>query len=163
MKIINNFDNKKVFSRILQTLSEISLELPIIFPVHPRTKKMAKQYGLDRSLSEGDPVQGLWITEPLGYLQFLNLNMNARCVITDSGGLQEETTVLGIPCVTLRENTERPVTCQAGTNQLIGNEPEKNLSTVKNILKIRTWKGRFLKSGMERQLKELSNSYCLRI
>ena len=137
----SNVDDKVVFASILEALVEISKKLPVIFPIHPRTKKMAERYGLDHYFSHGTPVKGLWITEPLGYLEFLHLNMNAQCVVTDSGGLQEETTVLGVPCVTLRENTERPITCQIGTNQLIGNDSAKIISTVQEILNNESRKG----------------------
>ena len=79
-------------------------------------------------------AQGIWITEPLGYLEFLHLNMHAKMVLTDSGGLQEETTVLGVPCITLRHNTERPITCEMGTNVLVGNTKEKILAAAKSIM-----------------------------
>jgi UDP-N-acetylglucosamine 2-epimerase (non-hydrolysing) len=80
-----------------------------------------KQFGFGDYFSDTEKPSGLWMTEPLGYLDFLHLNMNALMVITDSGGLQEETTVLGVPCITLRNNTERPVTCEMGTNFVVGN------------------------------------------
>src|SRR5262249_60838563 len=79
-------------------------------------------------------ARGLWMTEPLGYLEFLHLNMGARMVLTDSGGLQEETTVLGVPCLTLRNNTERPITCIEGTNQLVGNGPTRILQVARKVL-----------------------------
>jgi len=84
----------------------------------------------------------LWMTEPLGYLEFLHLNMHARMVITDSGGLQEETTVLGVPCITLRNNTERPITCEVGTNFIAGNNPEKVLHYAFEVLNGKTPLGR---------------------
>lgn len=130
----SNVDDKVTLERVLEALAEISQEIPIIFPIHPRTRKMADQYGLSHYFSSGGKVQGIWITEPIGYLEFLHLNMNARMVLTDSGGLQEETTVLGVPCITLRENTERPITCQAGTNVIVGNDKEKILVAARNIL-----------------------------
>ena len=100
-------------------MTEISKDIPIVFPIHPRTRKMADEMDLSHYFSSGGKVKGVWITEPLGYLEFLHLNMNARMVLTDSGGLQEETTVLGVPCITLRKNTERPITCDIGTNTLV--------------------------------------------
>jgi len=95
---------------------------------------MLKQYGLTADF--------LKIVPPLGYLDFLKLMMNARCVLTDSGGIQEETTVLEIPCLTLRSNTERPVTVSEGTNTIVGKDPEKIFSAVENILKGKTKKGK---------------------
>jgi len=96
-------------------LGELSEQMPIVFPVHPRTRKMMEAEGADHS--------GLLLTEPFGYLEFLSLVADAGAVLTDSGGIQEETTYLGIPCFTLRDNTERPVTVRAGTNTLLGLDP----------------------------------------
>ncbi len=114
----SNVDDAATFLPMLKVLSEISLQLPLIFPVHPRTSQRwaaeLKQAG-----------SGLSVIEPLGYLEFLALQKHARVVITDSGGIQEETTYLGTPCLTLRENTERPITITHGTNQLIGRDWEK--------------------------------------
>ena len=95
---------------------------------------MAREFGLDCFFSSGDRVEGFWSTEPLGYLEFLNLNMHAKLVLTDSGVLQEETTVLGVPCITLRDTTERPITCEAGTNFIVGNKKERILSAAKGII-----------------------------
>lgn len=131
----SNVDNKKNLEGILSVLTKISCELPIIFPVHPRTQKMVEQFDLEHYFSSGSEVKGLWLTEPLGYLDFLHLNMHAKMVLTDSGGLQEETTVLGVPCITLRDNTERPITCEVGTNVIVGNSPNKILSTVYEIVR----------------------------
>jgi UDP-N-acetylglucosamine 2-epimerase (non-hydrolysing) len=99
---------------VLGRLNEVSRELPVIFPVHPRTRKMMR--GLD-------VAPGVVVTEPLGYLAFLSLEADAAAVLTDSGGVQEETTYLGVPCFTLRDNTERPVTVRLGTNTLLGLAP----------------------------------------
>jgi len=118
----SNVDNHKIFSGILRALAEIAARLPIIFPVHPRTRKTIAELGLTEKITK---TEGLRLIEPLGYLDFLSLYGNARLVLTDSGGLQEETTVLGIPCLTLRENTERPITEKAGTNVVVGADPEK--------------------------------------
>lgn len=130
----SNVDDRETFEGILKALSKISETLPIIFPIHPRTRKMAEQFGLTGYFSNGDKVQGLLLTEPLGYLEFLHLNMNAKMVLTDSGGLQEETTVLGVPCITMRQNTERPITCEIGTNVIVGNNPAAILLTAQKVL-----------------------------
>ncbi|HXV21996.1 MAG TPA: UDP-N-acetylglucosamine 2-epimerase (non-hydrolyzing) [Desulfuromonadales bacterium] len=130
----SNVDDPNVLGGLLEALNEISRELPIIFPIHPRTRKMAEQFGLSHFFKSLDKIEGIWVTEPLGYMEFLHLNMNARLVLTDSGGLQEETTVLGVPCITMRNNTERPITCEVGTNFLVGNRPEKVLECARKIL-----------------------------
>ncbi len=126
----SNVDHPETFRGILEALTVISAQLPIIFPVHPRTQARIKEFGLgDRiafaDVGEGAPVgaSGIRCIQPLGYLEFLCLTANATLVLTDSGGIQEETTVLGVPCVTLRENTERPVTISQGTNVLVGTKP----------------------------------------
>jgi UDP-N-acetylglucosamine 2-epimerase (non-hydrolysing) len=137
-----NVDDKAVLTGILEALAEISRQIPIIFPIHPRTKKMAEQFGLAHFFNSGDKVAGIWITEPLGYLEFLHLNMNARLVLTDSGGLQEETTVLGVPCITMRPNTERPITCEVGSNVMVGNKKNVILDQALRILRGETPQGR---------------------
>jgi UDP-N-acetylglucosamine 2-epimerase (non-hydrolysing) len=131
----SNVDDSAILSGILEALDEIAGEIPIIFPAHPRTRKMVDRFGLHHFFREGKKVEGIWMTEPLGYLEFLHLNMTARMVLTDSGGLQEETTVLGVPCLTLRHNTERPITCTEGTNILVGNGKGKILEAAGMILK----------------------------
>lgn len=138
----SNVDDPDRFEGILKALQTISKRIPIIFPIHPRTRKMAEQFGLDHYFVKGGGVEGIWITEPLGYLEFLHLNMNARMVLTDSGGLQEETTVLGVPCVTMRENTERPITCEVGTNVIVGNDGEKIVNAAELILQDNSTAGR---------------------
>lgn len=126
----SNVDNKGTFKNILEALITISYELPVIFPCHPRTKKRIFEFGFDsyfqdiasiKNQYQKDSSYIYWI-EPLGYLDFITLICSARLVLTDSGGIQEETTVLGIPCVTLRNNTERPVTVSHGTNVIAGTE-----------------------------------------
>lgn len=117
----SNVDEPLIFRGILEALHQVAQEIPIIFPIHPRTRKRVEQFGFGDYFSDTERPCGLWMTEPLGYLDFLHLNMNALMVITDSGGLQEETTVLGVPCITLRNNTERPITCEMGTNFVVGN------------------------------------------
>lgn len=125
-----NVDNSQAFSRILDGLQELSAELVTLFPVHPRTHKRIEEMGLQRHFqmrqtqngagSSAAARRGIRLIEPLGYLDFLCMMKHARLVVTDSGGIQEETTCLGIPCVTVRENTERPVTITHGTNILAG-------------------------------------------
>jgi UDP-N-acetylglucosamine 2-epimerase (non-hydrolysing) len=114
----SNVDNKENFQKIIEIFkyqNKINPELDIVFPVHPRTLKMLNRFEL---LKELHNINNLVMTEPLGYFDFLNLILNAKYVLTDSGGIQEETTYLKIPCLTLRENTERPITCELGTNTI---------------------------------------------
>jgi len=118
----SNVDDPSVFSRLLDGLQVIEEAMPIVFPVHPRTLARLKEHGLLRRM-EG--ASGYRLVEPMGYLDFLRLMDCARIVLTDSGGIQEETTVLKVPCLTLRENTERPVTIEAGYNQLVGSDPDR--------------------------------------
>ena len=113
----SNVDDRAALAGILDALEQISARLPIIFPVHPRTRARLDEFGFaDRIKRAGN----LRLIEPLGYLDFLRLYSGARLVLTDSGGIQEETTVLSIPCLTLRENTERPITVEMGTNTIVG-------------------------------------------
>lgn len=116
----SNVDDTVAFVRVIEALEEIAGRLPIVFPAHPRTRKMIEELGLGTRV---DKIKGLLMIDPIGYLDFLQLLSGARLVLTDSGGIQEETTVLGIPCVTLRENTERPITVEMGTNIIAGTEP----------------------------------------
>jgi UDP-N-acetylglucosamine 2-epimerase (non-hydrolysing) len=115
----SNVDDAETLSGILQSLTDISMRLPIIFPVHPRTRANIDRFDLSDRLGASE----ITLIEPLGYLDFMQLYSGARIVLTDSGGLQEETTFLGIPCLTLRHNTERPITIELGTNVLVGNDP----------------------------------------
>ena len=115
----SNVDEKEVFSGLLEALLEISEKLPVIFPVHPRTKANIEKFGFAEQVANSN----IKLIEPLGYIDFMSLYNGAKLVLTDSGGLQEETTALGIPCLTLRENTERPITIELGTNQLVGTNP----------------------------------------
>jgi UDP-N-acetylglucosamine 2-epimerase (non-hydrolysing) len=118
----SNVDDRETFSNILDALLEIAERLPIIFPVHPRTRARLSEFGLTYVIER---TRNLRLIEPLGYLDFLRLYSGARLVLTDSGGIQEETTALGIPCLTLRENTERPITVEMGTNTIVGTSREK--------------------------------------
>jgi UDP-N-acetylglucosamine 2-epimerase (non-hydrolysing) len=117
----SNVDEKKVFSGLLEALVAVSEKIPVIFPVHPRTKANIEKFGFAGKVA-GSNIR---LIEPLGYLDFMNLYSGAKLVLTDSGGLQEETTALSIPCLTLRENTERPITIELGTNVLVGTDTEK--------------------------------------
>jgi UDP-N-acetylglucosamine 2-epimerase (non-hydrolysing) len=130
----SNVDDPEIFRGILGALSKVARELPIVFPIHPRTRKMVEHFGFGEYFSHCEKPQGLWTTDPLGYLDFLHLNVHAKMVITDSGGLQEETTALGVPCITLRNNTERPITCEIGTNVVVGNQPERILEYAYKVL-----------------------------
>jgi UDP-N-acetylglucosamine 2-epimerase (non-hydrolysing) len=118
----SNVDDPEVLRGILSALTHISQSLPVVFPIHPRTRKNLEEFGLLGSHAEEERVR---FVEPLGYLDFLRLYSGARLVLTDSGGIQEETTALGVPCLTLRENTERPVTVELGTNRVVGTDPER--------------------------------------
>jgi UDP-N-acetylglucosamine 2-epimerase (non-hydrolysing) len=133
----SNVDTRDGFLSILAGLEELAQDVPVVFPVHPRTQQRIKEFGLDlyagpnAAKSNGDLEipgnngAGIMLTDPLGYLDFLCLMKHAAIVVTDSGGIQEETTCLGIPCVTVRENTERPVTVESGTNVVAGTKSEE--------------------------------------
>lgn len=110
----SNVDDPDMLRSILRTLARISKNTPLIFPMHPRTRKRIETFNL--------PIGTLQLVEPLGYLEFLTLQKHASLVITDSGGIQEETTYLNVPCLTVRENTERPITVTQGTNELVGKD-----------------------------------------
>ena len=127
----SNVDRLETLQPLMDCLEQIAKLQQIVFPVHPRTKNSLQNFGLYQSLQNNTNII---LAAPLGYLDFLKLIKDATVVITDSGGIQEETTVLKIPCVTLRENTERPVTVTVGTNYLIGTEPARIIETVSNIL-----------------------------
>jgi UDP-N-acetylglucosamine 2-epimerase (non-hydrolysing) len=111
----SNVDRKGTLQNIMCAVERIGRQIPVIFPVHPRSRRMLAEIGLEKSR--------IILTEPLGYLDFLKLEQNSKLVLTDSGGIQEETTFLKVPCLTLRENTERPVTITHGTNRLVGMDP----------------------------------------
>lgn len=117
----SNVDDPAIFGRILDALEEIQRDMPVLFPIHPRTRRNLENSGLAGRVKA---MRQLRLVEPMGYLDFLKLMAAARLVLTDSGGIQEETTILQVPCLTLRENTERPVTCQLGTNQLVGTQAD---------------------------------------
>ena len=123
-----NVDDPDVLRLIFAALGDVARELPIVFPAHPRTQARMRAFGIVA------PPR-VRMLGPMGYTDFLRLWSNARLVLTDSGGLQEETTALGIPCLTLRENTERPITVEQGTNQVVGSDPERIKRAVGSILR----------------------------
>ena len=129
----SNVDNSKGLQEILQSLTRISGTMDIVFPVHPRTRQRIAEFGID--------TQRLHLLEPVPYIEFLSLQSRAAVVITDSGGIQEETTYLGVPCLTLRANTERPITVDIGTNILVGEDPTQLQSEVEKIAVGRGKKG----------------------
>jgi UDP-N-acetylglucosamine 2-epimerase (non-hydrolysing) len=129
----SNVDEPDVLGRILSALTRISKHLPVVFPIHPRTRKNLEEFGLLEACELTGRVR---FVEPLGYLDFLRLYSGARLVLTDSGGIQEETTALGVPCLTLRENTERPVTVELGTNRIVGTDPERIVAEAEAALSI---------------------------
>jgi UDP-N-acetylglucosamine 2-epimerase (non-hydrolysing) len=123
----SNVDDRPVLEKLLRTVAEINQRIPVVFPLHPRTRARIDSFGL------GSLIEKLTLMPPLGYLEMLGLMLSAKFVMTDSGGIQEETTALGVPCLTLRENTERPITIAEGTNTLIGTDMEKLRAVVDGI------------------------------
>lgn len=143
----SNVDDPGKLGTILETINGAAGNLPVVFPAHPRTVKRIKEFGLGDFLrpvtrNGGITGGGVYITEPFGYLDFLCLLANARVVLTDSGGIQEETTILKVPCVTLRENTERPVTITEGTNRLVGTDRFKIAAALRDAVEGKFPKGR---------------------
>jgi len=130
----DNVDEKESLSRITKAVTEVSHKMPIVFPAHPRTQKNLKEFGLLSNHQSPNTNYQLLITNPLGYLDFLQLIMNSKFVLTDSGGIQEETTILNVPCLTLRDSTERPITVSVGTNVLVGNDKKKIVAEACKIL-----------------------------
>jgi UDP-N-acetylglucosamine 2-epimerase (non-hydrolysing) len=136
-----NVDDPERLYATLAVMAEVSRDMPVIFPIHPRTAARAANFDIRemRAWDGSTPLgsQGLWTMPPASYLDFLCLVERSAMVITDSGGIQEETTYLGVPCLTFRNSTERPVTISKGTNRLIGNDPTKLLNAVSELLKRR--------------------------
>lgn len=130
----SNVDSPEVLAKIISALDDLSRDLPVIFPVHPRTRQRLAQRGIPVADGKASQGRGLIVLEPLGYLDFIGLTAHARLVLTDSGGVQEETTALGVPCLTLRENTERPATVAYGTNQVTGPDPAQWMPAAHMIL-----------------------------
>jgi UDP-N-acetylglucosamine 2-epimerase (non-hydrolysing) len=134
----SNVDDKATLIRLFKALKSIQGHIKVIYPCHPRARRKITEFGLGAESNNGSFL----MTDPLGYLDFLHLMSNARLVLTDSGGIQEETTVLGIPCITLRENTERPITIMEGTNVIVGSDANKILRESLKIIngKVKTAK-----------------------
>jgi UDP-N-acetylglucosamine 2-epimerase (non-hydrolysing) len=139
----SNVDRAETFGGILEAMTTIARDMPVIFPVHPRSCRRLADLGLN------EVAGALTLTEPLGYVDFLSLTSHAALVLTDSGGLQEESTALGVPCLTLRENTERPITVTDGTNRVVGVDPANILAGYRAVLEDRSprripelWDGR---------------------
>jgi len=126
----SNVDDIDTLQRLIYTVVRISEDLPVIFPVHPRTQQKIVQAGLNNLLENARVL----LLPPVGYLEMLGLLRGAKVILTDSGGLQEESTALGVPCITLRENTERPVTVDEGTNTVVGTDPEKILTSFMDVM-----------------------------
>jgi UDP-N-acetylglucosamine 2-epimerase (non-hydrolysing) len=129
----SNVDDPQALLGILTAIRAIAADFPIFFPVHPRTRKNIESFGLESFLSQGTS-SGIVPLDPLGYLDFLNMNDHARLVLTDSGGVQEETSALGVPCLTLRKNTERPATVEHGSNRIVGVDPDHVLAVAREVL-----------------------------
>jgi len=133
-----NVDDAIRLGEILKSLRNISghFGIPVVFPMHPRTQKMVREFSL--------PTEGIRVIDPVGYLEFLILESKAALILTDSGGVQEESCILSVPCVTLRENTERPETLETGSNILAGTNPEKILAAAEKMITIpRNWSNPF--------------------
>jgi UDP-N-acetylglucosamine 2-epimerase (non-hydrolysing) len=118
----SNVDDPERLAKVLQALEAVAGRIPLVFPTHPRTQKNLERFDLANRLIR---TNALRVTPPMNYLQFIGLIARSRFVLTDSGGIQEETTFLGVPCLTMRSNTERPITCSVGTNVLVGSDPER--------------------------------------
>jgi len=127
----SNVDVKENLEKLLDAFEKVGKDLKIIFPIHPRTKKMINNFDLDQKVKFN---KNLYLTDPIGYLDFMKLMHNSKLCLTDSGGIQEETTYLGIPCITMRENTERPVTVDIGTNVIVGSNTNLIVTEVEKIL-----------------------------
>ena len=171
----SNVDRRQDFLNILDGLQELAAACPVIFPAHPRTQKRIAEFGLEHYFSRpeaapaGHPQSAaadgrIRLVDPLGYLDFLSLMQHATVVVTDSGGIQEETTSLGVPCVTVRENTERPITVEVGTNVLAGTSPEGIRRAARRQLAAKSshrvpeaWDGRSAQRILDVICRELAN------
>jgi UDP-N-acetylglucosamine 2-epimerase (non-hydrolysing) len=159
----SNVDEKDNLEKALRIFEAISEKSSIVFPIHPRTRKMLENFGL---LEKANAVKGLQLIDPQGYIEFLRLMKDAQLVLTDSGGVQEETTVLGVPCLTMRENTERPITIEVGTNRLVGTDEtevrQAALDTLNGKVKLgkipEKWDGRAAER-IVKHLDEIFNSW----
>ncbi len=126
-----NVDDPKALAGLVDVLDAVQQDMPVVFPIHPRTSAHLVSHGLATRVAA---MHNLHMFEPVGYLEFLRLMANARVVLTDSGGIQEETTILQVPCLTLRENTERPVTCEIGSNRLVGTKAENVIAAYRQVI-----------------------------
>ncbi|MEQ9379689.1 MAG: UDP-N-acetylglucosamine 2-epimerase, partial [Pirellulales bacterium] len=159
----SNVDDPTTLAEIMRALGRVAKTIPLIFPVHPRTKSALARYRINTP-------PGISFTEPQGYREFLRLWRDATLVLTDSGGLQEETTALGIPCLTLRENTERPITITEGTNMLVGTQYECIVAAAEKVLTQKAlkdkpvrpplWDGRASERILEVLATNLSDTGC---
>ena len=138
----SNVDNKESLEYAIDILSHIQQKIKMVFPIHPRTIKNLAKFNLMHKIKN---QKNIILTEPLGYLDFINLMSNSKLVLTDSGGIQEETTVLGVPCITMRNSTERPVTVEQGTNMLVSTDKNKIIEAAGKILNGVNLKGRIPK------------------
>jgi len=138
----SNVDSEIGLLTILNAFKEISKSIKLIFPIHPRTRKQIKEFGLEKMVED---MSNLILTEPVGYYDFLKLQMEAKFILTDSGGIQEESTYFGVPCLTLRPQTERPITIWEGTNKMVKLETEDIIKEANEILKGNTKKGKIPK------------------
>ncbi|MGH9814526.1 MAG: non-hydrolyzing UDP-N-acetylglucosamine 2-epimerase [Candidatus Acidiferrales bacterium] len=134
----SNVDSMDTLGGILRAIQEVAAKMPVLFPVHPRTRSRIEALGYAHDCAGGAGTQGMRLLEPLGYLDFLSLMEDAKIVLTDSGGVQEETTALGVPCLTLRENTERPATVEEGTNQIVGTDPDRIVRAAMAVMRSET-------------------------
>ncbi len=152
----SNVDDPRVFTGLLQALIHISERLPVIFPVHPRTRRMLSE---QVHLASVQRARNLRLVDPMGYLEFLALTSQARLILTDSGGLQEESTALGVPCLTLRENTERPITVEVGTNLVVGTDPSRIQQAADRALDGQGKKGRIPELWDGRSSERIADLY----
>jgi UDP-N-acetylglucosamine 2-epimerase (non-hydrolysing) len=156
-----NVDNRENLEGLIGALERIQTDLTVVFPVHPRTRAKFEEFGM---LSRLAAMSNLRILDPIGYLDFLKLIASAKFVLTDSGGIQEETTILKVPCLTLRDNTERPITLEIGSNRLVGSDPSKIIAAYREIMANESvdsktpplWDGRAAERIVEVLLRELS-------
>jgi UDP-N-acetylglucosamine 2-epimerase (non-hydrolysing) len=130
----SNVDDPQVLEKLLDAFEVVQRDMPLVFPAHPRARAQLQAFGLAARL---ESMRGLRILDPIGYLDFLKLMAGARLVLTDSGGIQEETTILCVPCLTLRENTERPITLELGSNRLVGIEPHRIVEGYREVTQAR--------------------------
>jgi UDP-N-acetylglucosamine 2-epimerase (non-hydrolysing) len=135
----SNVDDSVVLGQLLEVMELIGTHLPLVFPIHPRTRKNIEKFAQKRGTPSHSPggdctKRGIRFVEPLGYLDFLKLMARAKVVLTDSGGIQEETTILKVPCLTLRHNTERPITIEIGSNRIVGTDPKTIYSAFEEVI-----------------------------